>query len=52
LRDISQYVEPMLRAGAEVSMYEMPAISHRTTVIVGLWMGPKLIRMARRPNFA
>ena len=50
LRDISQYVEPMLGAGAEVSVYELPAISHRTTVIVGLWKGPHLVRMVRRPN--
>jgi len=25
----------------------VPAISHRTTVIVGLWKGPQLIRMVR-----
>ena len=50
LRNISQYVEPMLRAGAEVSVYEMPAVGHRTTVIVGLWKGPKLVRMVRRPD--
>jgi len=45
LRSISQYLEPMLRAGAEVSVYEVPAVSHRTTVIVGLWRGPQLVRM-------
>jgi hypothetical protein len=47
LRNISQYLGPMLRAGAEVSVREMPAISHRTTVIVGLWRGPQLVRMVR-----
>lgn len=47
LRNISRYIEPMLRAGAEVSVHEMPAISHRTTVIVGLWKGPQLVRMVR-----
>lgn len=47
LRDISQYLEPMLRAGAEVSVREVPAVSHRTTVIVGLWKGPQLVRMVR-----
>src|SRR6201993_5188873 len=31
LRNISQYLEPMLRAGADVSIYELPAIGHRTT---------------------
>jgi len=45
LRNISRYLEPMLRAGAEVSVYEVPATSHRTTVIVGLWKGPQLVRM-------
>ena len=50
LRNVSQYVEPMLRAGAEVSVYEMPAVGHRTTVIVGLWKGPQLVRMVRRPD--
>jgi hypothetical protein len=47
LRNISQYLKPMLRAGAEVSVYEVPAISHRTTVIIGLWKGPQLVRMVR-----
>jgi len=47
LRNISQYVEPMLQAGAEVSVHEVPAISHRTTVIVGLWKAPQLVRMVR-----
>jgi hypothetical protein len=47
LRDISQYLEPMLRAGAEVSVREVPAISHRTTVIAGLWRGPQLVREVR-----
>jgi hypothetical protein len=49
LRNIAQYLGPMLQAGAEVSVYEMPAISHRTTVIVGLWKGPQLVRMVRHP---
>jgi hypothetical protein len=47
LRNISQYLEPMLRAGAEVSIREVPAIGHRTTVIAGLWRGPQLVRMVR-----
>jgi hypothetical protein len=50
LPDISQYLEPMLQAGAEVCVHEMPAISHRTTVIVGLWKGPQLVRMVRQAN--
>ena len=47
LRDISQYLESMLRAGAEVSVREVPAISHRTTVIAGLWRGPQLVQTVR-----
>ena len=47
LLNISQYLEPMLRAGAEVSVREVPAIGHRTTVIAGLWRGPQLVRMVR-----
>jgi hypothetical protein len=47
LRDISQYLEPMRRAGAEVGVHEVPAIGHRTTVIAGLWKGPQLLRMVR-----
>jgi hypothetical protein len=47
LGNISMYLGPMLRAGAEVSVREVPAISHRTTVIAGLWRGPKLMRMVR-----
>jgi len=49
LRNISRYLEPMLRAGAEVRVKEVPAVSHRTTVIAGLWMGPHLVRLVRRP---
>jgi hypothetical protein len=50
LRDISRYLGPMLQAGAEVSVYEVPAISHRTTVTAGLWKGPQLVRMVRAPS--
>jgi hypothetical protein len=44
LCNISQYLGPMFRAGAEVSVYEVPAMSHRTAVIVGLWKGPQLVQ--------
>lgn len=47
LGNISQYLEPMLRAGAEVGVHEVPAIGHRTTVIAGLWKGPQLVGMVR-----
>jgi hypothetical protein len=52
LSNISQYLEPMLRAGAEVSVYEVPAISHRTAVIVGLWKGPQLVQRVRAEGSA
>jgi hypothetical protein len=47
LGDIARYLGPMLQAGAEVSVHEVPAISHRTTVIAGLWMAPRLVRRVR-----
>src|SRR5262245_38845471 len=50
LGNISRYLGPMLRADAEVKVYGVPAVSHRTTVIMGLWKGPQLVRMVRRPQ--
>jgi hypothetical protein len=47
LSNVSHYLGPMLRAGAEVSVYEVPAIGHRTAVIAGLWKGPQLVRGVR-----
>lgn len=47
LSNIAQYLEPMLRAGAEVSVYEVPAVTHRTAVIAGLWRAPQLVRRVR-----
>jgi hypothetical protein len=47
LRDIARYLGPMFLAGAEVSVHEVPAVSHRTTVIAGLWKAPQLVRMVR-----
>jgi len=47
LSNIPQYLGPMFRAGAEVSVYEAPATSHRTAVIVGLWKGPQLVQRVR-----
>jgi hypothetical protein len=47
LGDIARYLGPMLRAGAEVTVHEVLAVSHRTTVIAGLWKGPRLVRMVR-----
>jgi hypothetical protein len=47
LGNIPRYLEPMLRAGAEVRIREVPAISHRTAVIAGLWQAPRLVRLVR-----
>jgi hypothetical protein len=49
LANIPDYLKPMLRAGAQVSIYKVSAISHRTAVIAGLWNAPRLVRLARRP---
>jgi hypothetical protein len=47
LGDVAPYLVPMRRAGAEVSVFEVPAIGHLTAVIAGLWMAPHVVRMAR-----
>jgi hypothetical protein len=47
LSNISGYLEPMLLAGAEVSVREVPAVGHRTTVMAGLWKGRRLVRTVR-----
>jgi hypothetical protein len=47
LGQVRQYLGPMLSAGAEVSVREVPAVSHRTTVIAGLWLAPRLLRKVR-----
>jgi hypothetical protein len=47
LSEISPYLEPIRRVGAEVGVHEVPAIGHITTVIMGLWKGPQLVRMVR-----
>ena len=49
LGNIVQYLGPMLEAGADVSVRRVPAISHRTTVIAGLWNAPRLVRMVQHP---
>jgi hypothetical protein len=47
LTNISLYLGPMRQAGAEVSVYEVPAVSHRTAVIAGLWNAPRLVQRVR-----
>jgi hypothetical protein len=41
------YIGLLRRAGAEVSVYEVPAIGHVTAVIAGLAKAPRIIRLAR-----
>ena len=50
LGDVTQYLGPMLEAGADVSLRRVPAISHRTTVIAGLWNAPRFVRMVRQSD--
>jgi hypothetical protein len=47
LGNIAQYLGPMREAGAEVRVHGVPAVSHRTTVIAGLWNAPRFVRMVR-----
>jgi hypothetical protein len=47
LGNVVQYLGPMLEAGAEVSVCRVSAVSHRTTVIAGLWNAPRFVRMVR-----
>ena len=49
LGSISPFLEPMRRAGAHVSVREVPAVNHKTTVIMGLWKAPRLIRVVAEP---
>jgi hypothetical protein len=48
LSNIPQYLEPIRQAGAEVRVHEVPAVNHKTAVVVSLWKGPQLVRMVRR----
>jgi hypothetical protein len=47
LGNIVPYLGPMREAGADVSVRRVPAVSHRTTVIAGLWNAPRFVRMVR-----
>ena len=47
LGNIMRYTGPMRDAGAEVHVRRVPATSHRTTVIAGLWNAPRFVRMLR-----
>ena len=47
LDDIAPYLEPMRQAGAQVSVLEVRAIGHLTTIVAGLWQAPRIIAMVR-----
>jgi pimeloyl-ACP methyl ester carboxylesterase len=47
LDNIAQYLGPMRRAGAQVSVLTVPAIGHLTTIVAGLWRAPLIVARAR-----
>jgi hypothetical protein len=47
LDNITQYLEPIRRAGAQVSVLKVPAIGHLTTIVAGLWRAPRIVAMVR-----
>ena len=47
LDDIEPYLGPMRRAGAQVSVLEVPAMGHFTTIAAGLWQAPRIVARLR-----
>jgi acyl-CoA dehydrogenase-like protein len=47
LANIPGYLGPMRRAGARVSVLEVPAIGHFTTIAAGLWRAPRFVALVR-----
>jgi pimeloyl-ACP methyl ester carboxylesterase len=47
MKDVAQYLEPMRRAGAQVSVVEVPAVGHLTAIVAGLWRAPRIVAMVR-----
>jgi hypothetical protein len=47
LADIAGYLGPMRRAGAQVSVLEVPAIGHFSTIAAGLWRAPRFVALVR-----
>jgi hypothetical protein len=43
LHGIEPCLAPMRRAGGQVTVLEVPAIGHYTTIVAGLWRAPRLI---------
>src|SRR5690242_19762597 len=49
LANIEPYLGPMREAGAQVSVHEVPAIGHFSTIAAGLWQAPRFVAMVRLP---
>jgi hypothetical protein len=47
LADIAGYLGPMRGAGAQVSVLEVPAIGHFSTIAAGLWRAPRFVALVR-----
>jgi len=47
LDGIAGYLGPMRQAGARVSVLEVPAIGHYSTIVAGLWRAPRFVAMVR-----
>jgi pimeloyl-ACP methyl ester carboxylesterase len=47
LDNIEPYLGSMRQAGAQVSVLEVPAIGHFSTIVAGLWRAPRFVAMVR-----
>jgi hypothetical protein len=47
LANIEPYLGTMREAGAQVSVHEVPAIGHFSTIAAGLWRAPRFVAMVR-----
>jgi len=47
LGDVTPYLKPMRRAGAQVSVLEVHAVGHLTAIVAGLWQAPRIVAMVR-----
>jgi hypothetical protein len=47
LADIEPCLGPMRQAGAQVSVSEVPAIGHFSTIVAGLWRAPRFVAKVR-----
>jgi hypothetical protein len=47
LAGIEPFLGPMREAGARVSVQEVPAIGHFTTIVAGLWQAPRFVALVR-----